>query len=118
MCLGVGHESKSVWESPPNFTALPNNHPHLVHGGTKRQGVVGKQDMDQEPEATRCRWKYTHPLQSLQTPLLLLYIPVGTVRRAHGSQVWLASALPHSTPSPKSYLDIADTHVVFVSLQC
>lgn len=60
----------------------------------------------------------THPLRSLQTPLLLLYIPVGIMGTVHGSQAWLVSALLCSTPGPKPYLNIADTHMVLVSLQC
>lgn len=107
-----------AWESPADFIhALPNTQPHLAHRGAERQGLVGKWDMGQKPGEARNCWGHTHPLRSLQTPLLLLYIPVGTVGTAHGSQAWLASALFCSTPSPKPHLDIADTHVVLVSLQ-
>lgn len=57
---------------------------HTWHTGS-RKARVGR-EVGQKPREARSCWGHTHPLQSLQTPLLLLYIPVGTVGTAHGSQ--------------------------------
>ena len=72
---------------------------HTGTQGSRKARGMRKQDICQEPGGTRHFREHTHPLRSSQTPLLLLYTPVGT---AHGSHACPASALSCSAPNPRA----------------
>lgn len=96
MCLGGGGGRGSHLLTSSVPFQIPT---HTGTQGSRKARGMRKQDICQEPGGTRHFREHTHPLRSSQTPLLLLYTPVGT---AHGSHACPASALSCSAPNPRA----------------